>query len=57
MNHKKLKFHTVIIIIVTLLILLITLFPYYYLIIQSFLPWDMVDKPIITTQATLDSDT
>jgi len=57
MNHKKIKFHTVIIIIVTLLILLITLFPYYYLIIQSFLPWDMVDKSFIPTKVTLDSYT
>ena len=57
MNHKKLKFNTVIIIFVTLLILLIVLFPYYYLIIQSFLPWDMVDKSFLPTKVTLASYT
>jgi multiple sugar transport system permease protein len=57
MNHKKITFQTAIIMIVTLLILLITLFPYYYLIIQSFLPWDMVDKSFLPTKVTLDSYT
>lgn len=57
MNLKKITFQTAIIIIATLLILLITLFPYYYLIIQSFLPWDMVDKSFVPTKITFDSYT
>lgn len=55
MTRKKIGAGTVAAIVVTLLLLIITLFPYYYLIIQSFAPWDMVDKTILPLNSTLDS--
>jgi multiple sugar transport system permease protein len=52
---KNTKFKTTLIIVATLIILAISLFPYYYMIIQSFAPWDQVDKVMVPTDFTLKS--
>lgn len=52
---KKVKASTVIICIVTLGLMMISLFPYYYMVLQSFLPWNMVDKVLIPKGVSLDS--
>ncbi|MDF2888770.1 MAG: binding-protein-dependent transport system inner rane component [Lacrimispora sp.] len=52
---KKVKVSTVIICIVTLVLMLISLFPYYYMVLQSFLPWNMVDKALVPKVVSLDS--
>lgn len=52
---NKVKASTVIICIVTLVLMLISLFPYYYMVLQSFLPWNMVDKALIPKMVSLDS--
>lgn len=55
MKRKKMKLSTVIIIIVTLTLLIISLFPYYYMVVQSFTPWDSVDKIIAPKTFTIRS--
>ena len=45
----------IIIFIAVVILLIINLFPFYYMIVQSFLPWDMVDKSIIPTGLSLRS--
>ncbi len=55
MGRKKFRVSTAVIILATLLLLVITLFPYYYLIIQSFVPWDMVDKSVFPVKVTMNS--
>lgn len=55
MNRKKFKLKTTIIIIITLILLFISLFPYYYMVIQSFTSWDLVDKVMIPKGFTLRS--
>ena len=52
---KKVKVSTVIICIVTLVLMVISLFPYYYMVLQSFLPWNMVDKVLVPKGVSLDS--
>ncbi len=52
---KKVKVSTVIICMVTLVLMLISLFPYYYMVLQSFLPWNMVDKALVPKGVSLDS--
>lgn len=52
---KKIKISTVIITIVTLFILAVSLFPYYYMVLQSFLPWNMVDKALLPKRMSFDS--
>lgn len=55
MSHGKIRGGTIIIVLVTVLLLIVTLFPYYYLIIQSLVPWNMVDKTFLPTKITLRS--
>lgn len=55
MNRKKIKASTVVISIVTMVLLLISLFPYYYMVLQSFLPWNLVDKTMLPKSISLDS--
>ena len=55
MHKKKLKPSTIVITIITLLLLVISLFPYYYMVLQSFLPWKLVDKALYFKDFTLDS--
>lgn len=52
---KKVSISAVIIIIVTLVILVVSLFPYYYMVLQSLLPWEMVDKTLVPGKLSLDS--
>ncbi len=52
---KKTSIQTVIITIITLILLVISLFPFYYMVVQSFTSWDMVDKTLVPTGATLRS--
>lgn len=44
MGKKRFKLKTVLIIIATFGLLAISLFPYYYMVLQSLVPWDNVDK-------------
>lgn len=46
---------TVVILIVVLFLLFISLFPFLYMVIQSIVPWDRVDKILVTSQPTLKS--
>lgn len=55
MKRKKMSFSTIIISVITILLLLVSLFPYYYMVLQSFLPWKMVDKTIIPKAVSLES--
>jgi multiple sugar transport system permease protein len=55
MARKKITAGTVVCIILTLLLLIISLFPYYYMLLQSFLPWDQVDKSLVPASPNLDS--
>lgn len=55
MTKSKMNVKTIIIIAVTAVLLLISLFPYYYMIIQSFMPWEKVDKAMLPTAFTLES--
>lgn len=41
--------------VLALILLLIFLFPYYYMVIQSFLPWEKVDKTVIPSGLSLKS--
>lgn len=41
--------------ILTIALLLLSLFPYYYMVLQSLLPWKMVDKELLPTAFSLDS--
>lgn len=52
---KKLSVKNIVIIFVTLVLLAISLFPFYYLVVQSFTPWDQVDKVLIPKEFTLRS--
>lgn len=55
MRKKKLKLKTITVVIITLLLLAISLFPFYYMIVQSFTAWDMVDKTLVPKGLTLRS--
>lgn len=55
MRKKKMSLITTCIIIVTMLLLAISLFPYYYMVIQSFTKWELVDKVIVPRGFTLRS--
>ncbi len=55
MRKKKLKLKTIAVVLITLLLLAISLFPFYYMIVQSFTAWDMVDKTLVPTGLTLRS--
>lgn len=55
MKRKKMSPQTVTLSVITIILLLISLFPYYYMVLQSFLPWEMVDKTILPTVISMDS--
>lgn len=55
MKRKKMSPQTVILSVITIILLLISLFPYYYMVLQSFLPWKMVDKTMLPTAISIDS--
>lgn len=52
---KKIKITTIFIVIATLVLLLVSLFPYYYMVLQSLVSWDMVDKTLIPGKLSLNS--
>lgn len=52
---KKISVKTVLIMIVTFILLAISLFPFYYMVVQSFTSWDMVDKTLVPSGFTLRS--
>lgn len=52
---KKLSIKSIVIIFVTLVLLAVSLLPFYYLVVQSFTPWDQVDKILIPKEFTLRS--
>lgn len=54
-KNKKSSILTVILCVVTIFFLLISLFPYYYMVLQSLLPWDKVDKVIVPKGVSFDS--
>lgn len=53
MNSKKISLKSVLVIATTLILLAISLFPYYYMLIQSFVPWDKVDQTIVSNKFSL----
>ena len=53
--RKNISVKTVIITIITLILLAISLFPFYYMVVQSFTSWDMVDKVLVPSGFTLRS--
>ena len=55
MKKKKQSVSTVLISVITILLMLISLFPYYYMVLQSFLPWELVDKALLPEKVSLDS--
>lgn len=55
MTKKKVSLKTIIITIITIILLVISLFPFYYLVVQSFTPWDQVDKVLALADFTLRS--
>lgn len=52
---KKINVKTIIITVITLILLAISLFPFYYMVIQSFTAWNMVDKVLVPSGFTLRS--
>jgi multiple sugar transport system permease protein len=52
---KKISVPTIIICSITLVLMIVSLFPYYYMVLQSFLTWDMVDKSLVPKELSLDS--
>lgn len=44
---RKFRIKTVILTVITLLLLAVSLFPFYYMVVQSFTQWDMVDKVLV----------
>ena len=52
---KKISIKTIIITIITLILLAISLFPFYYMVVQSFTSWDLVDKTLVPAGFTLRS--
>lgn len=52
---RKLRIKTRILTVITLLLLGVSLFPFYYMVVQSFTQWDMVDKVLIPQGFTLRS--
>lgn len=52
---KKINYKTVIIMAVTFILLAVSLFPFYYMVLQSLIPWDMVDKTLVPSGVTLRS--
>ena len=52
---KKISIKTIIITIITLILLAISLFPFYYMVVQSFTSWDLVDKTLVPEGFTLRS--
>lgn len=51
----KVKPKTVVVVSLTLILLIISLFPYYYMILQSFTPWESVDKVMAPAGLSLKS--
>lgn len=52
---KKKTVQTTIITAVTILLLMVSLFPFYYMVVQSILPWDRIDKEVLPVGFTLRS--
>jgi len=44
MAKRKIKLKTVLVMLVTFTLLAVSLFPYYYMVLQSLVPWDKVDQ-------------
>lgn len=55
MTRKKIGAGTVVCLALAVLLLLISLFPYYYMLLQSFLPWEQVDKSMAVQGLSLKS--
>lgn len=55
MKTRKLQPSTVVITVITLLLLVISLAPFYYIVLQSLLPWDMVDQTALPGKLTFAS--
>lgn len=53
MKRKKISLKSALVIATTLILLAISLFPYYYMLIQSFVPWDKVDQTIFSGKFSL----
>lgn len=55
MKKKTISVKTLFIMFAVLVLLLVSLFPYYYMILQSFTPWEKVDKVMMPNGLTLRS--
>lgn len=55
LKRKRIFPCKVIVTVITMLLLVVWLFPYYYLVLQSVVPWPEVDKTLFTTSFSLDS--
>lgn len=53
MKRKKISLKSALVIATTLILLAISLFPYYYMLIQSFVPWNEVDQTIFSDKFSL----
>lgn len=54
MKRKK-TVKTAVATVLTIILLMISLFPFYYMIVQSILPWDRIDKEVLPIGFTLRS--
>lgn len=52
---KKIRPKNIIIPIIVIILLLISLFPLYYMLVQSLVPWEQVDKTLFSTDLSLRS--
>lgn len=54
-GKKKISKGRIVLCIIAVFLMLLWLFPYYYLVLQSIVPWTDVDKRVLTTEFSLDS--
>ena len=54
-GKKKISKGRIVLCIIAVFLMLLWLFPYYYLVLQSIVPWTEVDKRVLTTEFSLDS--
>lgn len=52
---KKVSVKMVLILIITFILLAMSLFPFYYMVVQSFIPWEQVDKALVPSEFTMRS--
>lgn len=53
--RKKFSLKMFVIMLVTFILLAVSLFPFYYMVVQSLIPWNQVDKTMVPSEFTLRS--